>query len=51
MATLYEDGIGNVMGIAKQQNQLKQPELQLNVAQHQPQPEQAPVPKVPGSMG
>ena len=33
MATLYEDGIGNVMGIAKQQNQLKQPELQLNVTQ------------------
>jgi hypothetical protein len=41
MVTLYEDGIGNVMGIAKQQNQLKQPELQLNVVQQQP--EAAPV--------
>jgi hypothetical protein len=42
MVTLYEDGIGNVMGIAKQQNQPQQPELQLNVVQQQ-QPEAAPV--------
>ena len=47
MANLYEDGILNVLAVAKQ-NQPQQPELQLNVVQQQPAPEPpAAAPNVP----